>query len=199
MKNPPFSRLSICSLVNDVRLRCSFLLSRSRICGSSSPDELCMSELPSEILPSLQSAKFIVEKNIKKKQTFDFRSIAFICCPIQSRLCPLLNHEIDEGINKKGKDWQIAADIFTARCPRLWAHRVSRETHIGLNGNSIKTDGNHQSNNAEYRGDGRRGKWDYDLILFVFFCISVCLHWICGVFLFFFSSFYVCVCCVRVC
>jgi hypothetical protein len=45
----PFSRLSICSLVKDVRFRCSFRFSRRRICESSSPDELC-SELPSEVL-----------------------------------------------------------------------------------------------------------------------------------------------------
>lgn len=45
----PFSRLSICSFVNDVRFRCSFLFSRKRICESSSPDELC-SELPSDVL-----------------------------------------------------------------------------------------------------------------------------------------------------
>ena len=45
----PFSKLSICSFVNDVRFRCNFRLSRNRICESSSPDELC-SELPSDVL-----------------------------------------------------------------------------------------------------------------------------------------------------
>lgn len=47
----PFSRLSICSLVNDVRFRCNFRLRRKRNWLSSSPDELPpLSELPSDVL-----------------------------------------------------------------------------------------------------------------------------------------------------
>lgn len=47
----PFSRLSICSLVNDVRFRCNFRLRRKRSWLSSSPDELPpLSELPSDVL-----------------------------------------------------------------------------------------------------------------------------------------------------
>lgn len=49
ISNLPFSRLSICSLEKDVRLRWSFRLSRSRTWESSSPEELC-SEFPSEVV-----------------------------------------------------------------------------------------------------------------------------------------------------
>lgn len=47
----PFSKLSICSFVNDVRFRCNFRFNRRRNWLSSSPDELPpFSELPSDVL-----------------------------------------------------------------------------------------------------------------------------------------------------
>lgn len=47
----PFSKLSICSFVNDVRFRCNFRLRRKRNWLSSSPDEFPpLSELPSDVL-----------------------------------------------------------------------------------------------------------------------------------------------------
>lgn len=54
--NSPFSRLSICSFVNEVRFLCSFLFSRSLSCESSSPEELC-SELPSDVFSCRASAE----------------------------------------------------------------------------------------------------------------------------------------------
>lgn len=51
IQNVPFSKLSICSLVNDVRFRCNFRFKRKRNWLSSSPDELPpASELPSDVL-----------------------------------------------------------------------------------------------------------------------------------------------------
>lgn len=71
--NLPFSRLSICSFVNEVRFLCSFLLSLSLSWESSSPEELC-SELPSDVFSCRASAeikqwgieaiRFVIEMDI---------------------------------------------------------------------------------------------------------------------------------------
>ena len=57
----PFSSCSICSVENEVLFRCSFRLSLSLSCESSSPEEL-WSEFPSEVaslIPSLPNSLYV--------------------------------------------------------------------------------------------------------------------------------------------
>lgn len=134
----PFSKLSICSLVNDVRLRWSFLLRRSRIWGSSSPDELCKSELPSEMLPSLQSVSSI-------KMNQDIES--------SDRLPSVgtIRHN-----TRQIKTNRKVSRLSTNRSTSVDSIQESRSRRV--NGDSIKTDSNHQSTRC-YTDRQKEGDW----------------------------------------
>ena len=79
----PFSRASSCSAVNEVRLRCNFLLSLRRICSSLSAEFDRFTDSPcAVVLPSTNMMKFAKIVNL-----ITYNKVAYIILNLNSSLC----------------------------------------------------------------------------------------------------------------